>query len=220
MRQTDDKACHADSIRGCPCCGLVQTLPSVPRGMRACCVRCATTLHRPATRIRGNSRAAAIALAALILYPVAVMLPMLRIERFGHTHESSIIEGTISLLSGGHVLVGIVVLLCSIILPLGKLLSLLVLSAGGFRMRREHRALTYHIVEFTGRWGMLDILLVAVLVAALKIGDMVEVSAGPAALAFTLVVGLSLLATAAFDPHDIWRSRPTTAGTSSEGNVS
>ncbi len=71
-------------------------------------------------------------------------------------------------------------------------------------LRREHRAITYRIVEFTGRWGMLDVLLVAVLIAALKIGDIVEVTAGPAALTFTLCVVLSLLSTAAFDPHGLW----------------
>ena len=191
-------------IRACPCCGLAQLVPDIPPRMRACCVRCNTSLHKRSTILRGNNRTAAIALAALILYPMAVTLPMLRIERFGHLHESSILEGVSTLLSGGHLFVGIVVLLCSIVLPLGKLISLLVLSAGGMMMRREHRAMTYRIVEFTGRWGMLDVLLVAVLIAALKIGDLVEGTAGPAALTFTLVVVLSLLATAAFDPHGLW----------------
>ncbi|MCZ6816782.1 MAG: paraquat-inducible protein A [Planctomycetota bacterium] len=199
---------HATTFRACPCCGLAQRLPKVPPRMRACCVRCNTGLHKRSTIIRGNSRAAAIALAALILYPVAVTQPMLQVERFGHRHESSIIEGTITLLSGGQHFVGLVVLLCSVILPLGKLVSLLVLSAGGFMMRPRHRALTYHIVEFSGRWGMLDVLLVAVLVAALKIGDLVDVTAGPAAYAFTTVVLLSLLATAAFDPHSLWKGQP------------
>ncbi len=172
--------------------------------MRACCVRCKTALHKRVGSLRSNNRAAALAFAGLILYPVAVGLPMIQVEQFGHRNDASILEGTATLLSSGHLLVGIVVLLCSIVLPLGILLSLLILSAGGLMMRREHRALTYHIVEFTGRWGMLDVLLVAILVAVLKLGDMVEVSAGPAALAFTACVVLSLLASGAFDPHSLW----------------
>lgn len=131
---------------------------------------------------------------------------MLRIEKFGHYNESGIIEGTFTLLAGGHVLVGIVVLLCSVILPLAKLAGLLILSTGAFLKNRRHRAWTYHLVEWTGRWGMLDVLLVAVLVAALKLGDMVQVSAGPAAVAFTAVVVLSLLSAASFDPHALWHS--------------
>ena len=196
----------ASAVRTCPCCGLLQRVPTVPPHMRACCPRCATALPRRATTARNNSRTAALALAALVLYPLAVSQPMLLVKKFGHLHESSILEGITSLLGSGHLIVGLVVLLCSVVLPLGKLAALLVLSAGGLRLRSEHRALTYHVVEWTGRWGMLDVLLVAILVAVLKIGDFLDVAAGPAALAFCSCVVLSLLATAIFDPHLLWDS--------------
>ena len=172
--------------------------------MRACCPRCATTLARPHAAARSASRTAALAAAAVILYPLAVTLPMVRIEKFGHLHEASIVEGVVTLLASGHVLIGVVVLLCSIVLPLGKLAALLTLSLGGVSLRHSARAATYRVVEFTGRWGMLDVLLVAILVAAVKLGDLVEVTAGPAAFAFTACVLLSLAASAAFDPHGIW----------------
>jgi len=172
--------------------------------MRVCCARCESALRRRSAALRSNSRTAAVALAALIIYPFAVSLPMLRVERFGHQHDASILEGVATLLGSGHLLVGVVVLLCSIVLPLGKMCGLLVLSARGGMLRQRHRAFTYHIVEWTGRWGMLDVLLVALLVAILKIGDVVEVTARPAAIAFTLCVILSLLATACFDPHSLW----------------
>ena len=55
---------------------------------------------------------------------------------------------------------------------------------------------------------MLDVLLVAVVVAWVKVGDLVEISPGPAAFAFTLVVILSLVATAIFDPHALWEETP------------
>jgi len=197
-------ASEGQGLRACSCCGLVQRLPAVPVGMRACCGRCGTNLRRRSADARSNSGTLALALAALILYPPAVTLPMLTIEKFGYHHEASILEGISTLISSGELVVGIIVLLCSVVFPLGKLLALLVLSAGGMALKHKHRALTYHIVEWTGRWGMLDVLLVALLVAALKIGDLVEVSAGPAALAFTSVVVLSLLATALFDPHSLW----------------
>ncbi len=197
-------ASDAQTLRACPCCGLVQRLPAVPAGMRACCGRCETILRRRPADAQSNRGTAALALAALILYPPAVTLPMLTIEKFGHHHEASILEGISTLISSGELVVGIIVLLCSVVFPLGKLLALLVLSAGGMALKHKHRALTYHVVQWTGRWGMLDVLLVALLVAALKIGDLVEVSAGPAALAFTCVVVLSLLATALFDPHSLW----------------
>ncbi|MCP3904925.1 MAG: paraquat-inducible protein A [Planctomycetes bacterium] len=194
------------TVRACPCCGLAQHVPAVPAGMRACCARCETSLVKRSVIARSNSRTAAVALAALILYPFAVGLPMLEVERFGHASTASIVEGVASLLASGHWVIGIVVLVCSIVLPLGKLVSLLVLSAGGLMMRHRHRALTYRMVEWTGRWGMLDVLLVALLVAVIKLGDIVVVTPGPAALAFTGCVVLSLLAAACFDPHALWES--------------
>jgi paraquat-inducible protein A len=155
---------------------------------------------------RSNAVTAALALAALVLYPLAISLPMIRVEQFGHHQEASIVKGAVTLIGSGQVVVGLIVLVCSVVLPLGKLLALLVLSSAAGVMGGRHRALTYRVVEFTGRWGMLDVLLVAILVAVLKIGDLMDVSAGPAALAFTSCVVLSLLASASFDPHALWVS--------------
>jgi paraquat-inducible protein A len=157
--------------------------------------------------MRSNNRAAAIALAAVILYPIAILLPMLQVEQFGHHAQTSVLDGIITLLASGQLLVGIIVLLCSVVFPLLKLVAILILSAGGLGLRHHHRALTYKVIEWTGRWGMLDVLLVTILVAALKLGDMIEVSAGPAALAFAACVVLSLLAAACFDPHALWERR-------------
>ncbi len=156
---------------------------------------------------RSNSRTAAMATAALVLYPFAVSMPIMEVQKLGHVREVSILEGVTQLLAKGELLVGLIVLLCSIVLPLAKLFALLVLSAGGLTLGRRHRALTYRVVEWSGRWGMLDVLLVALLVAAVKLGDLVEVTPGPAALAFAAVVVLSLAAAACFDPHGLWESQ-------------
>lgn len=188
----------------CPCCGLTQALPELARGTRACCRRCDTTL-RSATRLRrGNSRTAAVACAALILYPLAVSLPIVQVAKLGHHSEASILEGTARLLADGHIGVGLIVFACSVVLPLFKLLCLLVLSAGVGRLGSRRSAFTYRLVEWTGRWGMLDVLCVAILVAAVKLGDVMSVSAGPGALAFAACVLLSLAATACFDPRALW----------------
>jgi paraquat-inducible protein A len=89
-----------------------------------------------------------------------------------------------------------------VILPLTKLAALLVLSTGALGNR--HQVLTYRLIEWTGRWGMLDVLLVAILVAVLKIGDLMTVSIGPGLGTFTACVALSLFAAATFDPHALW----------------
>ncbi len=176
--------------------------------MRACCPRCRGTLRAGAAPGAGRARTAAIAAAALVLYPLAVTLPVIRIERFGHTHEAGILEGVVTLLGQGHLLIGVIVLLCSAVFPVAKLAALLALSIGGLGLARHHQALTYRLVDLTGRWGMLDVLLVAILVAVLKLGDIVEVQVGPGAVAFALCVGTSLLAAASFDPRTLWDSGP------------
>ncbi|UCC30473.1 MAG: paraquat-inducible protein A [Phycisphaerales bacterium] len=209
MHDVSTDEAPASVIHACPCCGLPQRVPVPPPRTRACCARCGTALHRRLASFRSNSRTAAIALAALILYPLAVTLPMLRIEKFGRLNDVSILGGAGTLLGSGHIIVGAVVLLCSVVLPLGKLLTMLVLSAGGLVLRSEHRALSYRVVEWTGRWGMLDVLLVSIVVAAVKVGDWVDVKAGPAALAFAACVVLSMLATTTFDPRSLWESQVT-----------
>ena len=99
------------TLLSCPCCGLVQTSPAVTPAYRACCCRCATTLPRRA-HDRALGRTAALASAALILYPLAVFLPVMQVQRFGHHHDASIIDGVAGLLTSGHVALGLVVLLC------------------------------------------------------------------------------------------------------------
>ncbi|TDJ73692.1 MAG: paraquat-inducible protein A [Planctomycetota bacterium] len=191
-------------LKACHCCGLVQELPSVPQGFRASCARCGSSMSRPGRRATSNRRAVAAALAALILYPFAISMPIMRLERFGNFTEASIWTGSVGMLERGEVFVGAVVLVCSVVIPFLKLAGLLAITIGRRQLSKRHRARTYRMIEWAGRWGMLDVLLIAVVVAWIKIGDLVEVSAGPAALAFTVCVLLSLLASAWFDPHALW----------------
>jgi len=191
-------------LKACHCCGLVQELPHVPLGSRASCARCGSSMSRPGRRATSNRRAVAAALAALILYPFAISMPIMRLERFGNFKDASIWTGSVGMLERGEIFVGTVVLLCSVIIPFLKLVGLLSITVGRRLLTKRHRALTYRVIEWTGRWGMLDVLLIAIVVAWIKIGDVVEVSAGPAALAFTAVVLMSLLASAWFDPHALW----------------
>lgn len=192
-------------LAACPCCGLVLTVPEHGPGERLRCPRCHTRL---AGRRRGATRTAALALGALFLYPVAVSLPIMRVERFGMATEASVWSGGVGLVADGQLLVGGVVLLASVVLPLLKLVGLFLLAGAGSSLRPRLRAWTWHLVEATGRWGMLDVLLVAVLVAVVKLGSLMELTAGPGALAFTACVLLNLAASASFDPHALWEEAP------------
>jgi len=133
----------------------------------------------------------------------AITLPFLRIEQLGHSHTNSLIGGVVSLLAQGEWFVGSIVLAFSIVLPPAKLLTLLLLSTPT-RLGPRGRGWAARAVEQIGRWGMLDVLLVAVLVAFVKLGDLVEFAPGLGLFTFGAVVLLSLLATYFFDPHALW----------------
>ena len=190
-------------LRGCPRCGRVHRLPALLPGDVARCTRCGEVLERPGRH--GNDFTAALALAALILYPLGVSLPVLRLERLGHVQETSILGGSVSLLTHGQVFIGLAVIICSVFIPLLKLGGLLILCSERAILAAHHQARMYRWIEIAGRWGMLDVLLVAITIAAVKLGDLVEVTAGPGVVAFTVCVMLSLLASGAFNPHAIWQ---------------
>jgi paraquat-inducible protein A len=195
-----------DELTACTLCGQVQRLASPPQGHRLACMRCGTHLPTGDPRV-SRGRTAALALTALLLYPTAITLPILGISRWGHAHSSGVLEGSLDLIAHGSVLVGMVVLVCSVVVPLLKLIGLLLISVDPPWLGHRVRLAIHHLIELAGRWGMLDVMLVAVLLAILKLGDMVQVSPGPGLIVFTICVGLSLAASACFDPRAAW-SRP------------
>jgi paraquat-inducible protein A len=202
-----NRALH--ELRACHCCGLAQWVGAVQPGERIVCARCRTPFRDAAGGRRRNAWAAAAALSALFVYPLGILLPVLEIERFGHARASSIWHGALALLAEGAWAVGLAVFLCSVVLPLIKLAGLLLITTVPRRLGTEHlRAKLWKTIEWVGRWGMLDVLLVALLVATLKLGDLVEVHPGPGLYAFTAMVILSLASSAAFDPHALWDPLP------------
>ena len=198
-----------ENLRACHCCGLVHRVPALEVGQQAECVRCFSTLDSSERNgAQSSARCFAAAVGGLILYFPAILLPILEIEKLGHHHASSLLGGTIDLIWHGNFFVGTVVLVFSIVLPLIKLLALLELSYIG-STHRKHRAWTYRVVEWTGRWSMMDVLLLALLVTLVKLGDLVAFQLGPAVIAFVMCVVMSMIASVMFDPHAIWEDGET-----------
>lgn len=193
-----------DRLRACNCCGLIQLVPASRDRLIAVCARCGTSFPDSGEARRRRARTAACALAALILFPLAVGLPVLRLERFGHVYQTGILGGCLDLWTDGHLVLAGVVFLCSLVFPSLKLAGLLVVSGRFLPVSRGFRAASFRFIDLIGRWGMLDVLLVAILVAAVKLGNLLEVHPGEGAIVFTLCVALSLMASAFFDPHSIW----------------
>ncbi|HMN69892.1 MAG TPA: paraquat-inducible protein A, partial [Bdellovibrionales bacterium] len=149
----------------------------------------------------------AFALTALILYVPANLFPFMTIELYGSRNSSTIWQGILTLVEKGSFFIAIVVFLASILIPAVKLVILFYLGAtAGNGKHARSKTYMYHAVEAIGRWSMLDIFLLAVLVAIMKLGPWTTVRPEPGALMFLLVVIFTMLSSAYFDPQLIWEN--------------
>ena len=191
------------SNKACHCCGLIHQLSPLQSNQRSLCTRCNSVLDIPRNHERSQGRTAAAAIGALLLFPAAVLLPILEIEKLGHHHRSSILGGIIELYRLGSFFIATVILLFSIVLPLLKIVALIELS-WLCSLRQQHRAWTYRWMEQIGKWSMMDVMLLALLVMMIKLSGLVQFHFGPAVIAFVLCVAMSMIAAICFDPHAIW----------------
>src|SRR3989440_4307644 len=197
-----------DTILACDTCGLAQLVADLPPGTSAECIRCGSTvMERPAG---GADITLALTIAALVLYVPANIYPILRMNLYGTYSENTIWDGVVSLMQYNEYFVAAIVFLASIVVPMIKLLGLLFLVASvrwGRGRRLRARTQIYKFIEAIGPWAMLDVFLLAVLVALVKLGDLGRVIPGPGLLAFTCVVVLTMLASQSFDTKLVWNKQ-------------
>lgn len=189
----------------CETCGLMQQVEKLEPGTRAKCCRCTSIIG--SRKINSLGRTAAFSLAALILYIPANIYPILRMNYYGAYSENTVWEGCVNLFKDGQWFVAGIVFLASILIPFLKLLGLFFLvvttklrSARG----RQQRTWIYKIIAVIGPWAMLDVFLLSILVALVKLQQIATVLPGRGLLAFTGVVLLTIFASASFDPKLIW----------------
>lgn len=189
-------------------CGLLQQAPEPPPGHRTACARCGTGLD--ARKPDSINRTLAFTSAALILYAPANLLPVMSFEFLGSVQRNTVWDGVTTLARSGMVFIAGVVFLASIVIPLVKIGALFFLSLCAKTGRGNARLNTglYRAIQVIGPWAMLDVFLLAILVALIKMGQLGDVEPGPGALPFTLVVFLTLLASESFDPKLLWSHEP------------
>ena len=195
-------------LLACHTCGLVSR-PAVG-GARMRCPRCDVVLH---PRIpRSLSRTWAFLAAAVLLYLPANLLPIMHVTSLGQARSDTILSGAQFLLAHGMWPLALIVFVASVLIPITKILILVYLLVSVQRRsprRPLDRARLYRFTEFVGRWSMVDVFVVAVLVALVHLGQVAQIEAGPGALYFAGVVVLTMLAAKTFDPRLIWDNVPT-----------
>jgi paraquat-inducible protein A len=158
-------------------------------------------------RFKSNSTAAALAVAAAVMLVPANLLPVLSTETSGYNRSDTIFSGTVELWRQGLWVIAAIVFAASICIPAVKLAGLgwLLLSVqrGGLRDSRRLTR-TFAVLDFVGRWSMLDIFLAAFLTGLVQFGEISTVQARSGIVAFAAAVVLTVLATHAFDPRALW----------------
>ena len=213
--QVDDSLMHLSTAKDlgmvvCHSCGLLN--PSASLAMSThfqTCARCQSVLHE--RKPSSVERTWALMLAAAIMYIPANFLPMTITSSLMGEQQDTIMSGVIYFWQHHDYLVAFVIFTASIFIPMLKLLILIFLllavrkqSTDKQRWHPEQCAFLYRVVEFVGRWSMIDVFVVSLLTALIQMKALATIAAGPGAVAFGAVVVLTMLASLSFDPRIIW----------------
>jgi len=189
-------------LRGCQVCTLVSRAGAIEA---VTCPRCGVRLH--ARKPDSLRRTSAFLMAAVLLFVPANLMPMMSTTTLLGTRTDTLASGVWSLWRSGSRLLAALIFLASIVVPTLKVAALAVLvSSSALRARwgRTGRTRLYRVVEFIGRWSMLDLFVMALLATLVRTstaGVVIE----PGAVPFAAVVVLTMLASASFDPRLIWQ---------------
>lgn len=190
----------------CHVCGLV----SADTGeAHQHCPRCHARLHH--RHPDSVARTWAYLIAAAILYIPANLLPVMYTHSLFGLEDDTIISGVLYFWDSGSPALAAIIFIASIVVPMLKLAVLALLTWTAQRRSRWRplqRTVLYRLVEFVGRWSMLDIFVITLTVALVRFQSLATITAGPGALAFCAVVVLTMIASMQFDPRLIWDPVP------------
>jgi paraquat-inducible protein A len=149
-------------------------------------------------------------MAAFIFYIPANLLPITKVTSLGAVQSDTIMSGVIYFIQSGMWPIALVIFVASVAVPLLKLLMLTYLLYSVKRKsawRPRDRTRLYRITEAVGRWSMVDIYVVTILVALVNLGALATIEAGPGAVFFATVVVITMIAAMSFDPRLIWDAK-------------
>jgi paraquat-inducible protein A len=191
------------SLIGCPDCDLVQRLPELASGASARCPRCGKELWRH--REDSLNRTLSLTIAAALLYVVANSVPMLGLTVAGRKAFTTVAGGALQLWQGDHQPVAVLVLFTAVIAPALQIGMMLAIVLGAHRKRPPKwvgELLRHHPTTCT--WSMLEVMMIGVLVAVIKIADYATVIPGTALFTLGALIFLLAAIQASFDPREVW----------------
>jgi paraquat-inducible protein A len=199
----------SSGLVGCGVCHLL--VPAADPAEKAHCPRCGAALHR--RKPNSLNRTWARVFAAFIFIVPANLLPITVVTSLGKAQADTIMSGVIYFVQEGSWPIAAVIFIASVFVPLmklGILVYLLVSVQRRSTARLRDRARLYRITEAVGRWSMVDIFVVTILVALVNLGALASIQAGPAAPFFAAVVVVTMFAAMSFDPRLMWDAKEQT----------
>ena len=190
---------------GCHTCGLVHFLDREAEAHHPHCERCGTALHWRKTN--SINRAWALVITGFILYIPANVYPIMTVISFGKGAPDTIMSGVIHLIEAEMWPLALLVFFASVTVPVLKLVGMIFLLISvqiKSTWRPRDRTVLYRIVEAVGRWSMIDIFMISILAALVKLGAIATIEPGVGATSFAAVVVITMIAAMSFDPKLIW----------------
>ena len=191
------------SLIGCPHCDLVQRLPALAPGESARCPRCNKELWR--RREDSLNRTLALTLAAAALYVIANSVPMLGLTVVGREAFTTVFGGAEQLWNDGQEIVAVLVLFAAVVAPALQIGFMLAIALGAYRARPPRwvgTLLRHH--PTTRTWSMIEVMMLGVLVALIKIAELATVIPGVALFALGALIFVFAAMQANFDPREVW----------------
>jgi paraquat-inducible protein A len=173
------------------------------------CPRCGARIHE--RKPKSLAVTTMLVISAAILYIPANLLPVMYTRTLLDDERDTIMSGVIVLLQSGSWPIALIVFIASIVVPLLKILALAVLLFSVWRRSsrlRMQRSELYRLVEFIGRWSMLDVYAISLLTTLVQLRSLANIAVGWGALAFGAVVILTMLAARSFDERLLWDVNP------------
>ncbi len=183
----------AGKLIACKSCDLLVKRKPILPGYKAACPRCANLLYQPTPN--SVERTLALSITGLLLFIPANVLPILNLSVLGERQSGSIISSVQVLYQEGMWIIAALVLLVSILVPLIKLLLMLYVTASlHFKTTSRSLPLCYRIYHHLDEWGMLEVYLLGIIVAYVKLIALAEVTPGLGLYSFIgLILVISLL---------------------------
>ena len=191
----------------CSVCHLTLGWPTkLPVNKSLSCPRCQAKVNY--RKPKSIQRATALVIAAGVLYIPANLLPITQTSFLGTEQSDTIMSGVLYFMSSGSWHIALVIFVASVFIPLVKLFILaflIIATKGNVRLSPKKCTTLYHLTEIVGRWSMVDVFVVTVLVAMVQLKPFAMIKPGVGVVYFAVVVVLTMLAAESFDPRLLWK---------------